>query len=101
MSTPNIQTEDNDDFGWHPDASLRYVKTFESFITGPNHETKLLESIKEDTNLYEGLMSELDILAQEARSLADFKKSAIKEYPELNSMEGTDEWLDEIYKQSK
>jgi hypothetical protein len=101
MSTPNIHTEESDDFGWHPDASLRYMKTFESFITGPNTDGDLLESIKEDTNLYEGLMSELDILAQEARNIADFKKSAIKAYPELNSMEGTDEWLDEIYKQSK
>jgi hypothetical protein len=99
MSTPNIHTEDNDDFGWHPDASLRYVKTFESFITSSTPE--LLESINDDTNLYEGLMSELDILAQEARNIADFKKSAIKEYPELKGMEGTDEWLEEIYKQSK
>ena len=80
---------------------MNYVQTFESFITGPNKETELLESINQDTNLYEGLMSELDILAQEARNIADFKKSAIKEYPELNNMEGTDEWLEEIYKQSK
>jgi len=101
MSTPNTHIEDNDDFGWHPDASLRHMKTFESFITGLNPEPELLESINEDANLYEGLMSELDILAQEARNIADFKKSAKKEYPELNSMEGTDEWLEEIYKQSK
>ena len=101
MSTPNIRTEEQDDFGWHPDASLHYVKTFESFISGLNTEGELLESINEDTNLYEGLMSELDILAQEARNLADFKKAAKKAYPDLNSMEGTDEWLEEIYKQSK
>ena len=101
MSTPNTHIEDNDDFGWHPDASLRYVKTFESFISDSISENELLESIIEDLNLNEGLMSELDILAQEARNLADFKKSAKKVYPELNSMEGTDEWLEEIYKQSK
>jgi len=101
MSTPNIHTEESDDFGWHPDASLRFVKTFESFITGPNTDSELLENINEGLNLYEGLMSELDILAQEARSIADFKKNAKKVYPDLNSMEGTDEWLEEIYKQSK
>jgi|688.fasta_scaffold1541431_2 hypothetical protein len=101
MSTPNTHTEEQDDFGWHPDASLRYVKTFESFISDSISENELLESIIEDLNLNEGLMSELDILAQEARNLADFKKAAKKAYPDLNSMEGTDEWLEEIYKQSK
>jgi hypothetical protein len=101
MSTPNIHTKETDDFGWHPDASLRYVKTFESYISDTISEDELLESIINELDLNEGLMSELDILAQEARNIADFKKNAKNEYPELNSMEGTDEWLEEIYKQSK
>ncbi len=100
MSTPTTHIDD-DDFGWHPDSSLRYVKTFESYISDSISENELLESIINDLDLNEGLMSELDILAQEARNLADFKKNAKKAYPDLNSMEGTDEWLEEIYKQSK
>jgi len=101
MSTPNTHIEDQDDFGWHPDASLRYVKTFESFLADSISEEDLFESLKNEIELNEGLMSELDIIAQESRNLADFKKAAKKAYPDLNSMEGTDEWLEEIYKQSK
>ena len=96
-----MEENEMDDFGWHPDASLRYVKTFESFIADSITEEELHESLVNDLNLNEGLMSELDILAKEARNIADFKKAAKKAYPDLNSMEGTDEWLEEIYKQSK
>ena len=60
---------------------MKYLHTFENYI-------------------YEGYMSELDLMAKEAKSLEDFKKEAVKEYPKLKGMKGLDQWLEEIYQQA-
>ena len=60
---------------------MKHIRTFDGF-------------------LYEGFMSSLDLIAQDAKDLADFKKKAIREFPQLKGMDGTDEWLEEIYSQA-
>ena len=60
---------------------MKHINTFESF-------------------LYEGFMSSLDLIAQDAKDLADFKKKALRDFPQLKGMDGTDEWLEEIYTQA-
>ena len=60
---------------------MKHINTFEGF-------------------LYEGFMSSLDLIAQDAKDLADFKKKALRDFPQLKGMDGTDEWLEEIYSQA-
>jgi hypothetical protein len=57
---------------------MKHFHTFESF-------------------LYEGFMSELDIIRQESQNLQDFIKKAIKDYPQLK---GEEKFLEEIWNTS-
>lgn len=106
-----------DDYGWHPD-NQRYVKTFESFIQELNEKDpcwkgyemigmkkkgkrQVPNCVPESDNLDEGALSELDILAQEAKNVDDFIKKAIAQYPQIKTMEGYKDWLSMLYKESK
>lgn len=50
--------------------------------------------------LYEGFMSSLDLIAQDAKNLEDFKKKAKRDFPQIAKLDGADEWLEEIYSQA-
>lgn len=65
---------------------MKNIPTFEEFV----NESQL-------NRLYEGHMSELIILAQEAKDYADFVKSAMKEYPQLKKEKDLEAWLNSIY----
>ena len=110
-------TNEFDDFGWYPDNS-RYVKTFESFIqeldekdpcwkgyemVGMKKKGKrtVPNCVPESDNLDEGAMSDLDLLAQESKTLAEFKKKALAEYPQIKTMEGYESWLSMIFDEAK
>ena len=60
---------------------MKHISTFEGF-------------------LYEGFMSSLDLIAQDAKNLEDFKKKAKRDFPQIAKLEGADEWLEEIYSQA-
>jgi hypothetical protein len=60
---------------------MKHINTFESF-------------------LYEGFMSSLDLIAQDAKNLEDFKKKAKRDFPQIAKLDGADEWLEEIYSQA-
>ncbi len=60
---------------------MKHIRTFDGF-------------------LYEGFMSSLDLIAQDAKDLADFKKKAKRDFPQIAKLEGADEWLEEIYSQA-
>src|SRR6056300_1330999 len=49
----------------------------------------------------EGVMSELDILAKEAKDLKSFVKTVFKEFDNLSKNKETLKWLEGIYKDSK
>lgn len=110
-------TNEFDDFGWYPD-NQRYVKTFESFVQELNEKDpcwkgyemigmkkkgkrQVPNCVPESDNLDEGAMSELDVLAQESKTLSEFKKKAIDAYPQIKTMEGYNEWLSMIFDESK
>ena len=110
-------TNEFDDFGWYPD-NQRYVKTFESFVQELNEKDpcwkgyemigmkkkgkrQVPNCVPESNNLDEGAMGELDLLAQESKNLADFKKKAIAEFPQIKTMEGYEEWLSMIFDEAK
>ncbi len=110
-------TNELDDFGWYPD-NYRYVKTFESFIQELNEKDPCWKGyemvgmkkkgkrtvpncVPESDNLDEGAMSDLDLLAQESKTLAEFKKKALVTYPQIKTMEGYEEWLSMIFDESK
>lgn len=58
------------------------MKTFEEFV---------------NESLNEGVISNLQIIAQDAGSFEQFVKDAIKEYPKLSKGKGAETWLREIY----
>ena len=60
---------------------MKHISTFEGF-------------------LYEGFMSSLDLIAQDAKNLEDFKKKAKRDFPQIAKLDGADEWLEEIYSQA-
>jgi len=71
-------------------------------------QSEILNALSEDYDLdqafndaepvEEGVMSELDILAQEARDLKSFVKTAFKEFDSLPKNKETLKWLEGIYK---
>lgn len=65
---------------------MKNIPTFEEFV----NESQL-------TNLFEEHMSNLDILAQEAKDFQDFIKAAHKEYPQLKKEKDVEKWLKTIY----
>jgi len=52
------------------------------------------------TNITESAMSDLDLMAQEAKDLKSFLKDVYKEYKNLPKNRETIIWLDDLYKQS-
>ena len=50
------------------------------------------------SSLAESAMSELDIMANEARDFRDFTKEVYKEYPTIPKNSATVKWLEDIYK---
>ena len=58
------------------------MKTFEEFV---------------NESLNEGVISNLQIIAQDAGSFEQFVKDVIKEYPKLSKDKGAETWLREIY----
>ena len=65
---------------------MKHIKTFESFLSN---------DIKESLN--EGAISNLYVLADQAKNLEDFIKAALKEYDMLKDDRATREFLKEIY----
>ena len=51
--------------------------------------------------VYEGLMSELYIIADESKNEKDFIKNAIKAFPVYKNDKEAENWLKEIYKEAK
>lgn len=60
----------------------------------------LFESVNESEQLDESAMSELDILAKEARDLKSFVKNVFKEFDNLPKTKDTLKWLEGIYNDS-
>lgn len=66
---------------------MKYFKLFESFVN--------------ESMINEGGMSNLYLIADEAKDLADFIKQALKEYDMLKNDAGTRAFLEEIYDEAK
>ena len=69
---------------------MKHIKTFENFL----NEEKL-------PKLDEGGISNLYVLADQAKNLEDFIKAALKEYDMLKDDRATQEFLKEIYDEQK
>ena len=69
---------------------MKHIKTFENFL----NEEKL-------PKLDEGSISNLYVLADQAKNLEDFVKAALKEYDMLKDDRATQEFLKEIYDEQK
>jgi len=74
-------------------------KEIKTAINGMISEDIQLDQAFNDAKpVEEGVMSELDILAQEARDLKSFVKTAFKEFDSLPKNKETLKWLEGIYK---
>ena len=69
---------------------MKHLKTFESFSQEASN-----------VKLNEGGMSNLYLMASEAKTLADFIKQALAEYDMLKNDAGTRAFLEEIYDQEQ
>lgn len=61
---------------------MKNIPTFESFL---------------NKKIYEGYMSELDIIRQESSDLQDFIKRAKKAFPQIAKMSDSDDFLKELW----
>lgn len=63
------------------DIKMKHIRTFEGY-------------------LFEGYMSELDILRQESKTVDEFIKKAKQEFPEIKNMKEADVFLHDLWRLS-
>jgi phage host-nuclease inhibitor protein Gam len=84
------------------DEKKRYEKELNQAIAGKDRYVELV--ISEGNTIFEGVMSEIDILAKEAKTFKDFVKEFKKEYSDLTDagdIKELEAWLKTVYDSAK
>jgi hypothetical protein len=84
------------------DEKKRYEKELNQAIAGKDRYVELV--ISEGNTIFEGVMSEIDILAKEAKTFKDFVKEFKKEYSDLTDagdIKELESWLKTVYDSAK
>ena len=63
---------------------MKFIRNFKTFVN-------------ESMQIAEGAMSELDLMAKEAKSFKEFTKEVFKEFKNLPKKPDTLKWLEELY----